>query len=1045
MKKYDFFFILCYLNFFSCSAASAADKTEDSFYDPSQWSIDSSASVHVSRVDPVDSNNHALCFVYSANEDGGNVVLYRQVRQNFPLDFQLQLTVRSQDEIKNLQIYLNNSNQGQSWFSQPLRLISSSASQVLRFSPSQLITYSFDENFKPVHLIQSNELYIKLQVPSSEGHTFCFEGLAINPVASPPSISSFHPSVTVDTAPALQHHIVDGNEATYWLSGSIKHQTIALDLGSPLPLGGVILDWVPGLQATAYSIRSSLDDLHWSFIHQVSAGLNPSQWIALPGTQARYLRFDLEQGLNWRYGLKEIRLQPSSFSNTPNDFVRNYARNFPLGDFPPFLSQGTSNQTPVGIDGGADFAVMSNFGAVELARDGITVEPMLVVDNKKIYNWATVHADQHLQDDYLPIPTVHWTSPYFSTSITAFSHDSDQKISTLIQYNIKNTTKYAHSYRLALAVRPFRASQKMNEMDDSGGLTPIKQLSILGRSVNVNGHLSFSVQRSPDIAVLTPFDSGMDFDHLFDIKSSLSSQVDDSTGLASGLLMYKFDLKPGESQSLFISAPLLGNPVLPDNLDVNAALATAETKWRRALNIFRVELPGESKSLFDSFRTAFANQLMCRDWQNALNQSQSYTRCHLTNAHSVVESLLRLGRFDSVRDFFNASISNQMKNRLLSCGQTNQNIFQAQIFNQAAWFHSLSDYAHYSHDRSLPLAMWPHLIQWFDSLPDPSSLSSLKQIQIPSSALFGVFPSFEVIESSAAQAATLSWQNLWTLSALSDATTLAKSLQKDKEISRLNAHHDAFVRSLFPTPDNQPLAQYDPSVYLDHDRFFFVASTDLLPHIFLPDDLLAFEQGDWNRVEKQLGGASPSANVFLNQWQTVATMVRSRSRDRAWKLSEMMLDLRQPLGWNQWPKFMDTTHPKRFFYGDLPDFSASADLVNAVLDLFFYDKPGDQALVLADGIPERWFSGSVPIIFEGIHTPYGLLNFQINHPDSSHVRVLIEEGTGVPPGGFIFYSPFQSSSPTVSVNQQPSQWDSNQAIVIHSVPARIDIALPPDQ
>ena len=157
-----------------------------------------------------------------------------------------------------------------------------------------------------------------------------------------------------------------------------------------------------------------------------------------------------------------------------------------------------------------------------------------------------------------------------------------------------------------------------------------------------------------------------------------------------------------------------------------------------------------------------------------------------------------------------------------------------------------------------------------------------------------------------------------------------------------------------------------------------------------------------------------------------------------------MLNLRRPMGWNQWPVYMDSTHSKRVFYSDLLDLSSSADLINAALDFFVYDKPSEQALVLADGIPKVWFTNTVPIILEGIHTPYGLLNFQITHPDSNHTRVLIEEGTGLPPGGFILHSPFLSSS-NVSVNQQPYQWDSDQAIVIHSVPATIDIALPPSQ
>ena len=48
-------------------------------------------------------------------------------------------------------------------------------------------------------------------------------------------------------------------------------------------------------------------------------------WLALPDTDARYVRFDLHDGPNWRYGIRDITLKPLAFAATPNAFLSSVA------------------------------------------------------------------------------------------------------------------------------------------------------------------------------------------------------------------------------------------------------------------------------------------------------------------------------------------------------------------------------------------------------------------------------------------------------------------------------------------------------------------------------------------------------------------------------------------------------------------------------------------------------------------------------------------------------------------------------------------------
>ena len=1045
MKRIDCFFIVILFGVY-CSAALADSLLDNAFDRPGDWQIVSTAAVHLSRRVVADSAQPRLCLDYAASDDGGDITLTRRYSLRYPANFSLQLTRDNNRDIADFQIHLVDSAGGYAWFSKPIQLPHVAAWQTDRFSQDQLIPAASVNDTIPLSLLKSNQVQLRFHVAATTDGHLCFASLALHPEPAP-VVANYHPAVTVDTAPALQNYIVDGNAATYWLSGSRKHQTITLDLGASTEIGGAIVDWIAGLQATRYSVRISSDGRNWNLIHSVLFGMNPSQWLAFPATSARYIRFDLEDGLNWRYGLKEIRLQPPAFSKTPNAFIRAYARHFPLGRFPPFFSQNSSQTIPIGSDGGHDFAVMTHYGAIELAHDGISVEPMFVVDHKKTYDWANIRAEQHLVDDYLPIPTVSLKSPYFHASVTAFNHSSGENISTIGRYTLQNTSNADHTFTFALAVRPFRASQMFNGWDESGGVTPINQLSISGREVHVNGGLSFTVQRAPDVAIVTPFEAGSDFSHLLDDKPSRSSAIDDSTGLASGLLLYTFHLRPGESQTFLLSAPLFGQPVSLDHFDESAAQANAEKKWRRSLNVLRIELPGETKSLLDSFRTAYAHALMCRDWSAAFSQPQSYTRCHFSNHYSVVEPFLRLGQFSAVRDFLLASVSDHLKNRLAMCCQTNTDPSLASITNVGAWIHAMYDDARFSGDKSFSLATWPHLAQWFASLPDPTSAQTPVLSQLAPFAPFGVFPAFAIRDATGV-APSPRWKSLWTLVGLANGAQMAKDLQKDDDSSLFSLRGDALTRYLVLSRQQNQTDKHalENGLPVDFDlaRHKFAAITAILQGIdpFKPQTA-ASDHSDWEQIEGQLHAQTGDA-VFLDQWQTLAAMIRARSRERAWRFAETLLQFRQPLGWNQWPTAIVSTPSNRFFYGDLPDLTASANFINAVLDLFVYEEANDNSLVIASGFPLRWFTGTVPIIMEGIHTPYGLLNYQITHPDSAHVRVMIEEGTAIPPGGIVFYSPFATSAAKVLVNHQATDWDAKQAIVVHAVPTAIDITLPPD-
>src|SRR3546814_19877389 len=73
------------------------------------------------------------------------------------------------------------------------------------------------------------------------------------------------------------------------------------------------------------------------------------------------------------------------------------------------------------------FPYTTLFRSVEVRKGGWSIEPMLL-DGDALIDWATVKTAQSLQDDYLPIPTVHWQADALRLDTTAFASGTPGQI-----------------------------------------------------------------------------------------------------------------------------------------------------------------------------------------------------------------------------------------------------------------------------------------------------------------------------------------------------------------------------------------------------------------------------------------------------------------------------------------------------------------------------------------------------------------------------------------------------------------------------------------
>jgi hypothetical protein len=225
----------------------------------------------------------------------------------------------------------------------------------------------------------------------------------------------------------------------FWRSEDSTEQTITIDFGFEREFGGLSLLWLPGLQASDYRIEFSDDGRRWRLVRHVLDSNGGNDHLRLAESETRFVRLRMSAGPARRFGLAAIAVEPLEFGATANAFVESLARDLPRGLFPRGFSGEQTYWTLIGVDGGHESGLLGEDGAVEVARGGFSIVPLVAggrpvsdsaafasgwsspectrvaascgsgIGTTGLYDWSRVRIDQSLPDGYLPMPRVDWS------------------------------------------------------------------------------------------------------------------------------------------------------------------------------------------------------------------------------------------------------------------------------------------------------------------------------------------------------------------------------------------------------------------------------------------------------------------------------------------------------------------------------------------------------------------------------------------------------------------------------------------------------------
>ena len=867
-----------------------------------------------------------------------------------------------------------------------------------------------------------------------------------SPIMPAPVVTASSSLRGADGARAL-----DGNPATAWRSdpaaGARQHLTV--DFRRPREFGGLVVRWQERAYASRYEVQFSDDGVQWRTVRTVSHGAGGPDALLLPEAETRFLRLALGRGPAGAYGIAELEIKDLAFGASPNAFFQALAHDAPRGTYPRGFSGEQTSWTIVGIDGGRESGLLSEDGALEVARGGFSIEPFVVADGRLV-TWADVETQHALLDDDLPMPAVVWRTPRWTLRVSAFAAGSRDESRLVARYDVENNTGQALSLQLVLAARPFQVNPPVQFLNIAGGVSGIRHVKWDATALVVNGDRLIVPLRGPDRVRAFPFDSGP-LPALLSTRTAVgSSEVHDHVGYASAMLGYQLALPPGGRASLGLIVPLSGGPVRP-NLGRDSASAwmdreqaAAAAAWRERLDRVTIRVPAPAQPLIATLRTALAHILVTRDGPVLRPGTRAYARSWIRDGAMMAESLLRLGHADVAAAYLRWYAPHQFANGKVPCcidargaDPVAENDSPGQLIFLAAELYR------YTRDRALLEETWPHVAaaaQYLEVLRQSERTET--NLAPARRAFYGLLPASISHEGYAAKPMHSYWDNFWGLKGYDSAIAIASALGHRDAVGRLTGQRDEFRHDVAASlqhavathgigflPGAAELGDFDPT-----SSTIAIAPAGELPRLPRALVVSTFERY-WREFLDRRDGRKAWEDYTPYELRTVGTFVRLGWRDRAHELLAFFMGGRRPAAWNQWAEVVGRdTRPR--FVGDMPHGWVASDFIRSVLDLFAYERDGDGALVVGAGVPDAWLDGGGIAVRE-LRTPHGPLSYTLERR-AGQVVLTVASGLRMPPGGVVLVWPGPRPPGRTRINDDVARWQGGE-LRIDQVPAKVVI------
>ncbi|MCD9031290.1 discoidin domain-containing protein [Luteimonas sp. Y-2-2-4F] len=1000
----------------------------DDFEDASPWRVVTSNQVSGTLRQVDGAEGRALCLDYDYNGVSGYVGLQRDLPMEYPENYRFGFRLRGDSPANDLQFkVVDDSGDNVWWVNRPKYDFPADWTEV-RYRRRHI-----DKAWGPdpdKTLRASRQLEFTIYNNAGGKGSVCFDQLTFQALPADDDTPLDPAATTSSTTPAGAARATDGDTDTAWEAGP-GPQNLVFDLGRLREFGGLRLQWREGAHAADYGVSLSADGEHWTQVREVAGGNGGVDWLSLPESEARYVGLDLRAGPGEGYALAEAAVQPLAVSAHPNDFVKAIAADRPRGQFPRGFSGEQPYWTILGLDGGFEQGLIGEDGAIEVAAGGFSIEPFVRAGDMLV-TWADAEIAQSLQDDDLPIPSVDWTHEAVALRVTGFARGTPDASQLVARYRLANPGPQPRDYELALAVRPLQVNPPSQFLNITGGVSPLRALAVTPSQVSVDGRPRVFAREPAQAAFATAFDAGMEIEHIAAGRLPDTTEAEDPQALASGALVYRVRLEPGQSREFDLLIPMTGEAPATAGWNAQAWQDEVARDWRGKLDEVGIEVPEAGKALADTLRTSLAHMLISRIGPRLQPGTRSYARSWIRDGAMISEGLLRMGRPEVVKEYVEWYAPYQFENGMVPCCVDDRGSDPVpENDSHGELIFNIAEYWRYTQDDAFLQAMWPHVLGAFEYMETLRASERTEENRKLNEAFYGMMPASISHEGYSAKPMHSYWDNFWALRGYKDAVEVAEALGRAGDAKRMAAARDEFRADLDASlraaaklhgidylPGAAELGDFDPTSTT-------IALAPGGEQGRLPEDLLVntFERY-WTQFADRRDGRREWKDYTPYEWRNVAAFVRLGWRERANEVREWFFGHRAPQPWNQWGEVVTPTPRTPFFLGDLPHAWVGSDFVRSALDMFAYVREVDGSIVLAAGVPAEWLDGA-GVRLHGMRTPQGTVGYRLRR-EGGALLLDVDADAGLPGGGLVLQWPYPTVPGATTIDGAPAQWQGNE-------------------
>lgn len=976
------------------------------------------ASVHNAK--GVDGN--ALVLEFNLNNTAGYAAATRKLPVELPEDYEISFWMRGEAGRNNFEMKFVDASGDNVWWFRRANFQVSGDWQQIRIKRRQIEFAWGPTNDRTLKSFAGIEFVVAAGEDGGKGSLW-FDRLALKPIQKPSQVAK--PTVTASSTEGsnVAARVLDGQTKTAWQSdASGNDQTLTIDLHAVQEFGGLEIDWAPNLYAQRYTIELSSDGKTWTNVRTVEAGNGGRDSYLLPESEARFIRLTMPKP-GRAVGISEIYVRDLQFGASPNAFIESLANEARHGCYPRAYSNEQTYWTIVGVDGDTEESLLSEDGAVEVRKGSFSIEPFIRVRDKWL-TWADVSIGHSLQDSYLPIPSVEWKHSDVMVTTTAYSVGEPGKGRTEAVYTVRNPTRSRRQYTLALTVRPFQVNPPAQFLNTPGGVSPIHDLAFENGTVNVDKIARVFPRTPPQSFRAATLASDTPCEWL--AAPSGPTKITDESGFASGALLYTLDLAAGESREITLDLPQHAGEATSSQSPMTKP--EVERQWREKLNRVELILPKANQDLYDTLRTALAHVLINRDGPAIQPGSRSYERSWIRDGAMTSEMLLRMGHEEAAKEFLAWYAPYQFANGKVPCCVDRRGADPVPENDSNGEFLFLIDEIYrYTGDEQLLRSMWPAVVKAVEYM-DKLRLSERtpENQKGDRAAFYGLMPASISHEGYSAKPMHSYWDDFWALGGYEASIRIARALKEKKQMSVFIESRDQFRSDLYRSlntamrmhkidylPGAAELGDFDATSTTI--ALAPVGETQMLP----PFELNATFERYWKQfVERRTDTTWDAYTPY--EWRNLGAFIRLRWRDRAQQLIEFFMNNRRPKEWNQWAEVVGRDPRKSRFIGDMPHGWVASDYGRSLLDMFAYERPADETLVLMAGVPEAW-TKKEGFEVRNLRTPFGPLSYSLKIEDDKttlHVEALKQ----MPVGGVAVSWPGDAPPKRHSIQQGFGRW-----------------------